>query len=116
MVSPEVPGAVVVGVVARAGGVVGVAAKAGAVVDGVAARTLVCIVVVESSDGAVAVSVDLISCDLVNGVVDEMSLSYSADVDVELLIMSMVVGSEEALTRGLEAVDTTRSKTTIKTI
>ena len=80
-------------------------------------RTLVCIVV-ESSVGAVAVSVVLIICDLVNGVVDEMSC-MSADVDVELIIemlMLVEVGSEEALTRGLEAADTTRSKTSMKTI
>ena len=42
-----------------------------AVVVGVVARTLVCCVV-ESSVGVVAVSVDLIVCDLVNGVVDVM--------------------------------------------
>ena len=50
MVSPEVAVAVVVGLVAR---------------------TLVCSVV-ESSVGAAAFSVDLIICDLVNGVVDIM--------------------------------------------
>ena len=89
---------------------------AGAVVDGVVVRTLVCCVV-DSFVGAVAVSVDLIICDIVNGVVDEMSC-MSADVDVELIIemLLVAVGSEEALTRGLEAVDTTRSKTSIKTI
>ena len=42
-----------------------------AVVVGVVARTLVCCVL-ESSVGAVAFSVDLIICDLVNGVVDVM--------------------------------------------
>ena len=89
---------------------------AGAVVDGVVVRTLVCCVV-DSFVGAVAVSVDLIICDIVNGVVDEMSC-MSADVDVELIIemLLVAVGSEEALTRGLEAVDTTRSKTSMKTI
>ena len=90
---------------------------AGAVVDGVVVRTLVCCVV-DSFVGAVAVSVDLIICDIVNGVVDEMSC-MSADVDVELIIemlMLLEVSSEEALTRGLEAVDTTRSKTSMKTI
>ena len=48
-----------------------------------------------------------------------MLLSLSAYVAVELIIemlMLLMVGSEEALTRGLEAVDTTRSKTTMKTI
>ena len=89
---------------------------AGAVVDGVVVRTLVCCVV-DSFVGAVAVSVDLIICDIVNGVVDEMSC-MSADDDVELIIemLLVAVGSEEALTRGLEAVDTTRSKTSMKTI
>ena len=89
---------------------------AGAVVDGVVVRTLVCCVV-DSFVGAVAVSVDLIICDIVNGVVDEMSC-MSADVDVELIIemLLVAVGSKEALTRGLEAADTTRSKTSMKTI
>ena len=43
----------------------------------------------------------------------------SADVDVELIIeclIMLVMGLEEALTRGLEAADTTRSKTSMKTI
>ena len=89
---------------------------AGAVVDGVVVRTLVCCVV-DSFVGAVAVSVDLIICDIVNGVVDEMSC-MSADVDVELIIemLLVAVGSEEALTRGLEAADTMRSRTSMKTI
>ena len=47
-----------------------------------------------------------------------MLLSLSTDIDVELIIEMLMLmgGSEEALTRGLEAVDTTRSKTSMKTI
>ena len=83
-------------------------------------RTLVWILV-ESSVGAVAVSVDLFICDFVNTVVDETScesLVSFADFVVELLIMVVgVVGSKEGLTRGLEeAVDVTRRKTPTKTI
>ena len=64
-----------------------------AVVVGVVARTLVCCVL-ESSVGAVAVSVDLIICDLVNGVVDvmfSMLLSLSTDIDVELIIEMLML-------------------------
>ena len=91
-----------------------------AVVVGLVAGTLVCCVL-ESSVGAVVFSVDMIFCDLVNGVVDvmfSMLLSLSTDIDVELIIemLMLKVGSEEALTRGLEAADTTRSKTSMKTI
>ena len=72
----------------------------GVVVVGVVARTLVCSVV----ESSIAVSVDRIICDLVNGVVDEISC------------MMLSVGLEESLTRGPEAADTTRSKTSMKTI
>ena len=77
-------------------------------------RTLVWILV-ESSVGAVAVSVDLFICDFVNTVVDETSCeSLVSFLDFELLIM--VVESKEGLTRGLEeAVHATR-KTPAKTI
>ena len=56
--------------------------------------------------GSVDVSVVLIICDLVNVVVDETLLS-SEDVGVELV---KVVGSEEGLTSGLEAEETTRRR------
>ena len=47
-----------------------------------------------------------------------MLLSLSTDIDVELVIEMLIfmVGSEEALSRGLEAADTKRSKTSMKTI
>ena len=47
-----------------------------------------------------------------------MLLSLSTDIDVELVIemLMLMVGSEEALSRGLEAADPTRSKTSMKTI
>ena len=48
-----------------------------------------------------------------------MLLSLSAYADVELIIemlMLVEVGSEETLTRGLQAADTTRNKTSMRTI
>ena len=47
-----------------------------------------------------------------------MLLSLSTDIDVELIIEMLMLmgGSEEALTRGLEAADTIRSRTSMKTI
>ena len=62
-------------------------------VVGVLARTLLCIVV-ESSVGAVAVSVDLFICDFGGTVVDEMSrksLGLSVDLDVELIIELLIM-------------------------
>ena len=56
--------------------------------------------------GSVDVSVVLIICDLVNVVVDETLLS-SEDIGVELV---KVVGSEEGLTSGLGAEETTRRR------
>ena len=92
---------------------------AGAVVE-VAARTLVCMVV-ESSVGAVAVSVDRFICDFVDTVDDEISceslLLFEAELNIELFMVVVVVGSKEGLTSGLEtALDTTRRKTSMKTI
>ena len=60
---------------------------------GVVVRTLVCILVV-SSVGVVAVSVDLFICNFVNTVVDEMScksLVLFVDLMIELLILVVVV-------------------------
>ena len=93
-----------------------VAANVAGWIVGVLARTLVWILV-ESSVGAVAVSVDLFICDFVKTVVDEAScesFGIFVDLDVELifelLIMVVeVVSSKEGLSRGLEeAVDVTR--------
>ena len=91
----------------------------GAVVE-VAARTLVCMVV-ESSVGAVAVSLDLFICDFVDTVDDEMSCEslvlFNVELNIELFMVVVVVGSKEGLTSGLEtALDTTRRKTSMKTI
>ena len=88
-----------------------VAADVAGWIVGVLDRTFACILV-ESSVGAVAVSVDLFICDFVNTVVDKMScesLGIIVDFAVELLIIVVEVGSKEGLTRGLEeAVDATR--------
>ena len=111
-----------------------VAADVAGWIVGVLDRTFACILV-ESSVGAVAVSVDLFICDFVNTVVDEAScesFGIFVDLDVELifelLIMVVeVVSSKEGLSRGLEeavdvtrcfeeAVDVTRRKTPTKTI